>query len=112
MSGALFRIFCASALWSRPSVRAIRVAGLAGARSCSAEKLTRATLSRLSRTTPVPTEIRQATPPWWDRYHRGSAFEAGHSALTWTLLLLAQHPQLAFQLLDERGSKMAARRRR
>jgi cytochrome P450 len=35
-----------------------------------------------------------------------AAFEAGHSALTWTLLLLAQHPQVAAQLLDELRNKM------
>jgi cytochrome P450 len=35
-----------------------------------------------------------------------AAFEAGHSALTWTLLVVAQHPQVALQLRDELGSKM------
>ncbi len=35
-----------------------------------------------------------------------AAFEAGQSALTWTLLLLAQHPQVAVQLLDELANKM------
>jgi cytochrome P450 len=35
-----------------------------------------------------------------------AAFEAAQSALTWTLLLLAQHPHVAAQLLDELRSKM------
>jgi cytochrome P450 len=35
-----------------------------------------------------------------------AAFEAGQSALTWTLLLLAQHPQVAAPLLDELRNKM------
>jgi cytochrome P450 len=35
-----------------------------------------------------------------------AAFEAGQSALTWTLLLLAQHPRVAAQLLDELRHKM------
>jgi cytochrome P450 len=35
-----------------------------------------------------------------------AAFEAGQSALTWTLLLLAQHPRVAEQLLDELRRKM------
>src|SRR5258707_2603175 len=35
-----------------------------------------------------------------------AAFEAGESALTWTLLLLAQHPRVAEQLLDELRRKM------
>jgi cytochrome P450 len=35
-----------------------------------------------------------------------AAFEAGQSALTWTLLLLAQHPSVATQLLDELRHKM------
>ncbi|HLK84066.1 MAG TPA: cytochrome P450 [Xanthobacteraceae bacterium] len=35
-----------------------------------------------------------------------AAFEAGQSALTWTLLLLAQHPHIAARLLDELRSKM------
>jgi len=37
-----------------------------------------------------------------------AAFEAGQSALTWTLLLLAQHPRVAAQLLDELRNKMGA----
>jgi len=37
-----------------------------------------------------------------------AAFEAGHSTLTWTLLLLAQHPRVAAQLLDELRNKMGA----
>jgi len=37
-----------------------------------------------------------------------AAFEAAQSALTWTLLLLAQHPRIASQLLDELRSKMGA----
>jgi cytochrome P450 len=37
-----------------------------------------------------------------------AAFEAGQSALTWTLLLLAQHPRIATQLLDELRHKMGA----
>ncbi len=37
-----------------------------------------------------------------------AAFEAGQSALTWTLLLLAQHPHVATQLLDELHRKMGA----
>jgi cytochrome P450 len=35
-----------------------------------------------------------------------AAFEAGQSVLTWTLLLLAQHPHVAAQLLEELRSKM------
>jgi cytochrome P450 len=35
-----------------------------------------------------------------------AAFEAGQSALTWTLLLLAQHPRVAAQLLDELRHEM------
>jgi cytochrome P450 len=35
-----------------------------------------------------------------------AAFEAGQSALTWTLLLLVQHPHVAAQLLDELRNKM------
>src|SRR5216683_552829 len=35
-----------------------------------------------------------------------AAFEAGQSVLTWTLLLLAQHPRVAAQLLDELRHKM------
>ena len=35
-----------------------------------------------------------------------AAFEAGQSALTWTLLLLAQHPRVAAQLLDELRNKV------
>jgi len=35
-----------------------------------------------------------------------AAFEAGQSALTWTLLLLALHPRAAAQLLDELRHKM------
>jgi cytochrome P450 len=35
-----------------------------------------------------------------------AAFEAGQSALTWTLLLLSQHPQVAAQLLDELRNKI------
>ncbi|HWL19619.1 MAG TPA: cytochrome P450 [Bradyrhizobium sp.] len=35
-----------------------------------------------------------------------AAFEAGQSVLTWTLLLLAQHPRVAAQLLDELRRKM------
>ena len=37
-----------------------------------------------------------------------AAFEAGQSALTWTLLLLAQHPHIAAQLLDELRSRMGS----
>jgi cytochrome P450 len=35
-----------------------------------------------------------------------AAFEAGQSTLTWTLLLLAQHPRIASELLDELRSKI------
>ena len=35
-----------------------------------------------------------------------AAFEAGQSALTWTLLLLAQHPRVAAQLFDELRNRM------
>jgi cytochrome P450 len=35
-----------------------------------------------------------------------AAFEAGQSALTWTLLLLTQHPHVAARLFDELGNKM------
>lgn len=35
-----------------------------------------------------------------------AAFEAGQSALTWTLVLLAQHPRIAAELLDEFRGKM------
>jgi cytochrome P450 len=38
-----------------------------------------------------------------------AAFEAGQSVLTWTLLLLAQHPRIAAELLDELRSKMGSR---
>ena len=38
-----------------------------------------------------------------------AAFEAGQSALTWTLLLLAQHPRVAAQLLDELRHKMGGK---
>jgi cytochrome P450 len=38
-----------------------------------------------------------------------AAFEAGQSALTWTLLLLAQHPRVAAQLLDELCDKMGGK---
>jgi cytochrome P450 len=42
-----------------------------------------------------------------------AAFEAGQSALTWTLLLLAQYPRVAAQLLDElrhkAGGKMSSK---
>jgi cytochrome P450 len=38
-----------------------------------------------------------------------AAFEAGQSALTWTLLLLAQHPRVAAQLLDELRHKMGSK---
>jgi len=37
-----------------------------------------------------------------------AAFEAGQSALTWTLLLLAQHPSVAARLLDELRCKIGA----
>jgi cytochrome P450 len=35
-----------------------------------------------------------------------AAFEAGQSVLTWTLLLLTQHPRIAAQLLDELRNKV------
>ena len=35
-----------------------------------------------------------------------AAFEAGQSALTWTLLLLMQHPRVAGELLDELRNKL------
>src|SRR5215471_6480603 len=35
-----------------------------------------------------------------------AAFEAGQSALTWTLLLLTQHPRIAAELLDELHRKI------
>jgi cytochrome P450 len=38
-----------------------------------------------------------------------AAFEAGQSVLTWTLLLLAQHPRIAAELLDELRSKLGSR---
>jgi len=38
-----------------------------------------------------------------------AAFEAGQSVLTWTLLLLAQHPRVAAQLLDELRRKMGSK---
>jgi len=38
-----------------------------------------------------------------------AAFEAGQSALTWTLLLLAQHPRVAAQLLDELRHKIGGK---
>jgi cytochrome P450 len=38
-----------------------------------------------------------------------AAFEAGQSVLTWTLLLLAQHPRVAAQLLDELRHKMESK---
>jgi cytochrome P450 len=37
-----------------------------------------------------------------------AAFEAGQSVLTWTLLLLAQHPRIAAQLLDELHKKVGS----
>lgn len=37
-----------------------------------------------------------------------AAFEAGQSALTWTLLLLNQHPHVSARLLDELRSRMGA----
>ena len=38
-----------------------------------------------------------------------AAFEAGQSALTWTLLLLSQHPRIAAALLDELHGAFASR---
>lgn len=38
-----------------------------------------------------------------------AAFEAGQSALTWTLFLLAQHPRVAAQLLDELRNKLGGK---
>src|SRR5262249_55317869 len=37
-----------------------------------------------------------------------AAFEAGQSALTWTLLLLMQHPRVGGELLDELRNKLGA----
>jgi cytochrome P450 len=37
-----------------------------------------------------------------------AAFEAGQSALTWTLFLLTQHPRVAAQLLDELRSRIGS----
>src|SRR5262249_47950828 len=38
-----------------------------------------------------------------------AAFEAGQSVLTWTLLLLAQHPRVAAHFLDELRHKVASK---